>query len=150
MGKSVMQYGKISGYANIEFNMKGVIVRKLNIGLLSAGLAWMPALAQAAFVSGSTGADGAFSPTVNTQVVLPPSGILNYTTINIPTGVVVTFKKNTLNTPVIILASGNVTITGGINLFGTDGTATGAAGDGVLGDDGPPIPGIPSDRKSVV
>lgn len=109
------------------------------MGLAGAGLVLMSASAQA-FVSGSTGADGAFSPTVNTQVVLPPSGILNYTTVNIPSGVVVTFKKNATNTPVVILASGNVTIAGSINLIGIDGKASGAAGDGVLGDDG--IPGV--------
>lgn len=114
-------------------------MKKLYLGLISAGMILMPALAQA-FVSGSTGADGAFAPTVNTEVVLPPSGILNYTTVNIPTGVTVTFKKNATNTPVVMLASGNVTIVGNIFLIGTDGKATGAAGDGVLGDDG--IPGV--------
>lgn len=124
----------------VWFNVKGVIVKKAYMGLMSAGLALMSASAQAAFVSGSTGADGAFSPTVNTEVVLPPSGILNYTTVNIPSGVVVTFKKNASNTPVVMLASGNVTIAGGVNLIGTDGKATGAAGGGVLGDDG--IPGV--------
>lgn len=130
---------ELIGYEKMGLNVKGEIVKKLNLGLIGAGLVLMPAMAQA-FVSGSTGADGAFSPTVNTQVVLPPSGILNYTTVNIPAGVVVTFKKNATNTPVVILASGNVTIAGGINLIGTDGKASGAAGDGVLGDDG--IPGV--------
>jgi hypothetical protein len=123
----------------MELKMKGVIVNKLFLGLISIGLVLMPAWAQA-FVSGSTGADGAFSPTVNTQVALPPSGILNYTTVNIPTGVIVTFLKNVTNTPVVMLATGNVTITGNIYLIGTDGTPTGAAGNGVLGDDG--IPGV--------
>lgn len=126
-------------YAGMELNVKGVIVKKMNLGLMSVGIALIPTWAQA-FVSGSTGADGAFSPTVNTEVVLPPSGILNYTTVNIPTGVTVTFKKNATNTPVVMLASGNVTIAGTISLIGTDGKATGAAGDGVLGDDG--IPGV--------
>ena len=106
---------------------------------MSVGLAMMPMLAQA-FVSGSTGADGDFAPTVNTKVVLPPSGILNYGTVNIPAGVIVTFQKNATNTPVVMLATGNVTIAGSIYLMGTNATATGAAGDGVLGDDG--IPGV--------
>src|SRR5712692_3598038 len=87
-----------------------------------------------AFDSGSTGTDGAFSPTVNTTVPLPPSGIFNFTTVNIPSGVTVTFLKNTTNTPVVILASGNVTIAGSIVLTGTAGTDSGAAGDGNLGD----------------
>lgn len=123
--------------------MKGVIVKKFKISLLSAGLALMPVFAHAAFVSGSTGADGAFAPVVNTRVVLPPSGILNYTTVNIPAGVWVTFEKNATNTPVVILATGNVTIAGSINLPGGNGTAVGASGDGVLGDDGIPGAGGP-------
>ncbi len=93
-----------------------------------------------AFNSGSTGADGAFNPTVNTQVQLPDSGIFNYTTVNIPTGVTVTYKKNTTNTPVVILATGNITITGTIDISGTTATNVGAAGDGNLGDDG--VPGL--------
>lgn len=93
-----------------------------------------------AFDSGSTGADGAFSPTVNTRVELPPSGVLNYTTINIPAGVTVTFKKNVANTPVVWLASGNVTIAGNVYLMGGDSPNVGAAGDGNQGDDG--LPGI--------
>ena len=126
-------------YTGSELILKGVIVKKLNISLMSIGLAMMPVLAQA-FVSGSTGADGDFAPTVNTQVVLPPSGILNYGTVNIPAGVTVTFKKNATNTPVVILASGNVTIAGSIGVSGGHATNSGAAGDGVLGDDG--IPGV--------
>ncbi len=74
------------------------------------------ASAQAAFNSGSTGADGALNPTVNTEIQLPPSGILNYTTVNIPAGVTVKFKKNAANTPVFILASGDVTIAGKIDI----------------------------------
>ena len=104
----------------------------------SAALWSVPSLA--AFNSGSTGADGAFNPTVNTQVVLPPSGVLNYTTVNIPVGVEVTFKKNTANTPVYLLATGNVTVAGSINISGGSAKPAGTAGDGVLGDDG--IPGV--------
>lgn len=96
-----------------------------------------------AFNSGSTGADGAFSPTVNTQVQLPENGIFNFTTVNIPSGVTVTFKRNTANTPVVILATGNVTITGTIDVSGASSTHVGAAGDGNLGDDGVPGSGGP-------
>ena len=98
------------------------------------------ASAQAAFNSGSTGADGALNPTVNTEIQLPESGILNYTTVNIPSGVTVKFKKNTANTPVFILASGNVTIAGTIDIRGTDATSTGTYGDVLQGDDA--IPGV--------
>lgn len=96
-----------------------------------------------AFDSGSTGADGAFSPTVNTIVDLPPSGIFNYTSVNIPVGVTVTYRRNTTNTPVVILASGNVTIAGTLNVGGGSSAATGSAGGGVQGDDGTPGLGGP-------
>lgn len=96
-----------------------------------------------AFDSGSTGADGAFSASVNTEIVLPPSGVLNYTTFQVSSGVTVTFRKNATNTPVVILASGDVTIAGTINLSGTAGANTGPAGDGNLGDDGQPGLGGP-------
>jgi hypothetical protein len=69
-------------------------------------------------VSGSTGADGAFNPTANIAVQLPASGIFNYTTVNVPTGVTVTFIKNAANTPVYILATGDVTIAGAIKVDG--------------------------------
>lgn len=114
---------------------------------LSPSSAWLPifiaamvapgAFAQT-FNSGSTGADGAFSPTLNTDVTLPPSGILNYTTFNIPSGVKVTFIKNAANTPVYILTTGNVTIAGTIDIRGGDAAAVGTAGGGALGDDGNP------------
>lgn len=96
-----------------------------------------------AFTSGSTGADGAFDPTVNTTLDLPPSGIFNFTSVNIRNGVTVTFKKNATNTPVTILATGNVTIAGTINVSGGSSPYTGAAGDGNLGDDGIPGKGGP-------
>jgi hypothetical protein len=105
-----------------------------------SSMALLATSAQAAVNSGSTGSDGALNPTVNTEVVLPASGVLNYTTVNIPVGVTVTFKRNTANTPVFILASGDVTIAGTIDIRGRDATATGTYGDGVLGDDG--IPGV--------
>lgn len=104
-----------------------------------ASLCFAPAWAFA-FNSGSTGADGAFNPTVNTVVQLPDSGVFNFTTVNIPAGVTVTFKKNTTNTPVVMLASGNVTIAGTLSLNGSSSPAAGAAGDGNIGDDG--LPGV--------
>lgn len=82
---------------------------------------YWPSLASAAFNSGSTGADGPFEPTTSIALQIPESGVLNYTTVTIPTGVIVTFKKNSQNTPVTILATGDVTINGYINLDGSAG-----------------------------
>ncbi len=89
-----------------------------------------------AFSSGSTGALGPFNPTTNTEVELPADGILNYTTVNIPTGVTVTFKKNAANTPVYLLATGDVTIAGTISVNGADGNGMWPGKGGPGGFDG--------------
>lgn len=75
--------------------------------------------AHAVFNSGSTGADGAFNPAADTELLLPPDGVFNFTTVNIPAGVTVTFMKNSSNTPVYILATGDVVIDGTISVSGT-------------------------------
>ncbi len=112
-------------------------ISRLSIIGLGAVLAPHGAMA---FDSGSTGADGAFSPTANTQVQLPPNGIFNFTTVNIPSGVTVTFKKNATNTPVVILASSNVTIAGTIDVSGSRSADAGTWGNGNIADDG--LPGV--------
>jgi hypothetical protein len=101
----------------------------LGLGLLLAAPGFGAAQT---FVSGSTGADGAFNPTCaptpcTVTVALPPSGVFNFTTITIPTGVTVAFQNNAANTPVIMLATGDVTIAGTILLDGQPG------GDAVAG-----------------
>ncbi len=96
-----------------------------------------------AFDSGSTGADGALTPNVDTEIPLPPNGVFNYTEINIPAGVTVTFTRNALNTPATLLVSGDATIDGVINVSGAAGADTAGAGDGSVGDDGVPGQGGP-------
>jgi len=102
------------------------------------------------FDSGSTCVDtadakclGAFSPTVNTTVELPPDGILDYTTFYIPYGVTVYFKKNEANTPVIIRTTSTVRIEGTIGVNGSSAKHSGTYSDGNLGDDGQPGLGGP-------
>jgi len=75
-----------------------------------------------AFDSGSSGADGALSPTSDTAIVLPPNGILNYTTLNIPADVTVRLRSNAANTPAFILVQGDAVIDGVIDIRGVDGT----------------------------
>lgn len=87
---------------------------------------------------------GAFAPSVNTTVQLPPDGILDYTTIYIPSGVTVWYAKNAANTPVIIRTTGNVTIEGTLSVnYVKNPSHTGTYGDGNLGDDGQPGLGGP-------
>lgn len=99
-----------------------------------------------AFESGSTGADGVLAPAAGVGTVeidLPESGILNYSSVQIPAGVTVRFKRNTLNTPVVLLVSGDASIAGTINVSGTHGAHVGTAGDGNVADDGVPGKGGP-------
>lgn len=92
---------------------------------------------------GSTGSDGSFDPPVSTDVDLPPSGVFNFTTVNVRAGVTVRFKRNAANTPVVILATGNVSIAGTIDVSGDNAPAVGTAGGGALGDDALPGKGGP-------
>lgn len=72
------------------------------------------------FSSGSTGVDGALDcASGNLQVLsMPPSGVFNFTTVTIPAGCDVTFAPNSANTPVMILASGDVRISGMVRVDG--------------------------------
>jgi hypothetical protein len=84
-----------------------------------------PALGQT-FSSGSTGAGGVFSPTCSPTpctltVTLPPSGVFNFTSVNIPVGITVAFTRNASNTPVTILAGGNILIAGTLDVSGAPG-----------------------------
>jgi hypothetical protein len=93
--------------------------------------------------SGSTGANGVFTlpnATCPTQGIcimdVPDSGIFgNFTTFTVPGGWTLKFKRNATNTPVTILASGNVTITGTIDLNGAGG-AGGSPSQTTLGNTG--------------
>jgi hypothetical protein len=78
-------------------------------------------LSQAAFDSGSTGADGELVVSQNTELQLPESGVFNFTTVNVQAGATLTFKENERNTAVTILASGDVTIAGTISVNGKTG-----------------------------
>lgn len=106
--------------------------RSMKAVILGLTLFSITSYAQGTFVSGSTGVDGALNPSANVTVPLPESGVLNYTTVNIPSGVTVRFGKNSRNTPVTLLASGNVTISGTIDISGSNGMSVlgGAGGPG--------------------
>ncbi len=75
----------------------------------------------------SDGSDGPFHPTSNTTLALPPDGIFNFTSVNIPAGIAVQFTRNALNTPVILLAQTDVLIAGTIFVSAT-GTVGGPGG----------------------
>ena len=71
------------------------------------------------FNSGSTGSDGPLNITTNTTLDLPTNGVFNYTTITVEQGATLSFNRNPLNTPVHLLAGGDVIINGTINVSGS-------------------------------
>ena len=87
-----------------------------------------------AFDSGSTGADGDFNPTANRILncysTVNHDGVFNFGSVNIPSGVTVTFKKTPNNDPVTILATGDVTVNGTIDVSGTSANANVSIGRG--------------------
>jgi len=98
--------------------------------IVSLLLVVVPVSAQNSFNSGSTGADGAFAPATTQSIAVPDSGVFNFTTVNIPANVTITFTRNASNKPVTILASGDVVIAGAINIDGKIGNSNGNGGLG--------------------
>lgn len=64
------------------------------------------------FDSGSTGADGALVVNSSTTLQVPPSGVFHFTTVTIASGTTLSFVPNQRNTPVIVLAQGDVVMNG--------------------------------------
>ena len=76
--------------------------------------------ANAQINSGSNGTDGVFNPTTNIVINMAdhPTGIYQYTSVNISNGVTVTFIPNANNSPVTWLVQSNVVINGTVDLSG--------------------------------
>ncbi len=97
---------------------------------LGLWLALVPALWAQAFNSGS---DGSFGPinanTGDVTIDLPPDGVIHATTVTVNSGRTLRFKRNALNTPVTLLATGDVTLAGTVDISGSVGsTASGGLG----------------------
>jgi len=103
------------------------------LALLLGGVAAQPLAAQG-FSSGSNGSYGPMAITQNTTLDLPPDGIFHCTTINVAEGATLRFNRNPLNTPVVLLATGDVSIAGTIDASGANSSAS--IPDGGLGGPG--------------
>ncbi len=97
----------------------------------------IPGIAHATFDSGSNGHDGVLNPTANLVIDMAdhPDGIYQYVSVNIPTGVTVSFKPNSANTPVTWLIQESCTVAGavaisGMNLADRNATIGGPGGYG--------------------
>jgi len=109
------------------------LTKQLLVVAFLLGAIVLPVMGQGNFQSGSTGADGAFNPTTSQSIAVPESGVFNFTTVTIASGVTVTFAPNSKNSPVTILATGNVVIDGTINVAGKPGNSNGSGGQGGSG-----------------
>jgi len=96
-------------------------------------VAWLPARGRAQVNTGSDGHDGVFAPATNTVIDMHdhPDGIYQYSTVNIPSGVTVTFIPNANNTPVTWLVQNNCVISGTVDV-------SGKAGSGIVPGQGGP------------
>lgn len=109
-------------------------------------LGLLPGTALAQFDAGSNGSYGPLNVTENTTLDLPPDGVFHCTTINVSAGRTLRFNRNPLNTPVVLLAQGDVTIAGVIDVSGSNpsGAIPGVGGpggfDGGFGGFGPSEP----------
>ncbi len=100
------------------------------------------ALSQARAQGFSSGSDGSYGPmniTSNVTLQLPADGIFRCTTITVASGATLRFARNPLNTPVTLLATGDVIIDGTINISGAASLGNFAGGIGGPGgfDGGP-------------
>lgn len=97
--------------------------------LLAASSLPLPAVD---LVGGSDGTYGPLDVPSNTTLPVPAGGVFNCTTITIASGATLTFTPNAANDPVYLLATGDVTIAGTIDVSGKRGTsnAAGAGGPG--------------------
>ena len=103
-------------------------MRRFAIAAVVVAVLGCSAVSAQTFSSGSTGADGALDlATMNCEtgpyaplpgqnqgcwIQLPPTGVLNYATVNVPSGTTLRFRKNRGNTPVVLLAQGDVVVDG--------------------------------------
>jgi hypothetical protein len=95
-----------------------------------------PLGALAQFSSGSTGADGPLVVTNDLTLNLPTNGIFNFTTITVSNGATLRFNRNLLNTPVYLLATGDVVIGGTIDVSGENSSGANPGKSGPGGFDG--------------
>src|SRR5258708_6719921 len=94
--------------------MKTIILATITLGLCLTSS--NTALGQ--FSSVSTGADGPLNVTTDTTLNLPADGIFNFTTIDVVSTATLRFNRNLLNTPVYLLATGDVVMNGAIDVSG--------------------------------
>ena len=107
---------------------------------VAALLAWSLAATGQTFSSGSTGADLALNHTAGgtTTLTVNATGVYNFTTVSIAANTTLRFVKNVANTPVVILATGDVNIAGNLVVSGIDNSNVPSGTQPIVGTDGGP------------
>jgi hypothetical protein len=115
------RHSKNSVYENMKNHHLLERMKNLHLLCLIVVMAGWSAVCFGQVNSGSDGSDGAFNPTVNTVINMAdhPTGIYQYTSVNIPGNVTLSFIPNAANTPVVWLVQSNCVINGFINLSGS-------------------------------
>lgn len=107
---------------------------------MAIALAGAPSATAQSFSSGSTGADGPLSKTTTgiTDIVVRPGGVYHHTTVNITAGTL-NYLRGADNSPVVILATGDVTIgpSGVLSVNGINGVPAGGANPTIGASGGP-------------
>src|SRR6185503_12286604 len=101
-----------------KFAIKKRMKAKTTILVITVSMFFTGICPAANFDSGSTGADGLLNVTSNMTLSVPTNGIFNLATITIASGATLSFSNNALNTPVYLLATSDVLITGAISVSG--------------------------------
>lgn len=110
-------------------------MRSHTLLFLIAVLCSLPASAQT-FDLGGTGEFGPIVVTEDTEIPLPPDGVLQATRVEIAAGATLTFGRNERNTGVILVATEEVIIDGTLSVSGAEGVAGAGGAGGPGGSDG--------------
>jgi hypothetical protein len=132
----------------MQKSRKGEIMKRGSIefwAMVASAIGCLPFRGLAQVNTGSNGSDGAFNPISSTVIDMHdhPNGIYQYTSVNIPPGVTVTFIPNANNTPVTWLVQNDCLIAGLVDVSGqpNSGALGGLGGPGGWrGGNGTPVP----------
>lgn len=117
------------------------------------GFTLLAVLSIPAFAQFDSGSDGSYGPLIISAtdpsavtIDLPEDGIIRATTVSIAGQKTLLFNRNPLNTPAIILATGDVIINGSINVSGSAGNQSGSGlgGPGGFNGGAPGGEGVPA------
>ncbi|MFN0067319.1 MAG: hypothetical protein ACKVYV_06750 [Limisphaerales bacterium] len=112
--------------------------------LVALALLAAPRLPAATFSTGSDGSYGALTITNNTVLPVTSNGVFHCTTITIGEGATLSFTPNELNTPVYLLAQGDVSILGAIDVGGQNHNVGARGGPGGFAGGASAKPGLPA------